>query len=118
MTCTVTSGTSMISRVRPSSDRGMKGLIHGPNGSGTRARISDAGFQDVAPAAHSVQKAWLAWVGFDLAAQAHDLHVEGALAGIVHAERLGDVLAREDLVGLAGKRGQQRRLAAGQADRT
>ena len=71
MACTTTSGTSMISRVRPNRDVGMRRLIQAPNGSGMRARISDAGLQDVAPAAHGVQEARLARVGFDLAAQAH-----------------------------------------------
>ena len=77
----------------------------------------DARLQHVAAAAHGVQEARLARIGLDLAAQPGDLDVDGALAGVVHAERGGDVLAREHLVGLAGERGQQGGLAAGQADR-
>ena len=63
-----------------------------------------------------MQKARLARVGLHLAAQAGHLDVDGAFAGLVHAERRRDVLARQDLVGLAGKGGEQGRLAAGQPD--
>src|ERR1700710_1213077 len=105
MACTTTSGTSMISRVRPNSDRGMNRLMKWPNG--RRACISSTRLQDVAAAAHGVEEAWLPRVGLDLAAQANDLDVDGAFAGIVHAEGLGDVFARQHLIRFARQRGQQ-----------
>ena len=70
-----------------------------------------ARLQHVAAAAHRVQEARLARVGLDLAAQPRHLHVDRALAGLVHAERGGDLLARQHLVGLAGQRGQQARAS-------
>ena len=65
-----------------------------------------------------MQEARLARVCFHLAAKAGDLDVDGALAGLVHAEGGGDVLARQDLVGLAGQGDEQGGLAAGEADDT
>src|ERR1700744_5500952 len=106
----------MISRVRPSSPRGMKRLMVAPNGSGTGARISGARLQDVTAAADGVQKARLARVGLDLAPQPHDLVVDGAFARIIHSQSFGDLLTGQYLVRLAGERGEQRGLSAGQAD--
>src|SRR3978361_1172741 len=117
MACTRTSGTSMISRVRPSNDRGIRRFNEVAPGRGKRARMSDAGFQNIASAAHGVQEAWLARVDLDLTAQAYDLDVDGTLPRVIHTERLGHPLARQDLIGLASQRGQQRRFTAGQANR-
>src|ERR1700749_29567 len=62
-----------------------------------------------------MEEAGLARVHLDLATQTSDLDVDGALAGLVHAKGIGDVLARQDLVGLAGQGGEQRGFAAGGA---
>src|ERR1700679_3962351 len=105
MACTSTSGTSMISNVRPSNERGIRRLIDVPNGTGTRARILDARLQDIAPAAHGVQESRLTWVDFDLSAQPYDLHVDRAFAGVVHPKRISDFLARQHFVAFAGERG-------------
>ena len=87
-----------------------------PSGMAPASRLS-ARLQHIAAAAHRMQEARLARIGLDLAAQPGDLHIDRPLAGLVHAERRGDVLARQHLVRLARQHGQQRRLAAGQADR-
>src|SRR5579859_5912214 len=65
-----------------------------------------------------MEEAGLPGVRFHLAAKAGDLDVDGALAGLVHAEGCGDFLPRQDFVRLAGEGDEQGSLAAGQADDT
>src|SRR5262249_24843931 len=58
-------------------------------------------------------------VGLDLAPQAQDLHVDGAVVdlGVVQAREVQELLAREDALRRREERGEQAKLALGELDR-
>ena len=65
-----------------------------------------------------MQKARFARIALDLAPQPRHLHIDRALACLVHLQRRGDILTRQNLVRPRRQRCQQRRLPPGQPHHT
>jgi hypothetical protein len=73
--------------------------------------------QHVAEAAHGLEQAGRARVVAELGAQARDLHVDGAVEGVLGAAlgQIEELLARERAPGPLGEHAQEGELVAGQA---
>src|ERR1700710_1330237 len=106
----------MMSRLRPKRLRGRnfrstcsgvfmagraeKGAGLAEDGGGAGATHPDAPPQHTTAAAYRVQEAGLAGVDLDLAAKAGHLHVDRPFPRLIHFQRGGDFLPRQDLVRL------------------